>query len=183
MTTMYATASDLASFLQRDVDTATATLVLTKMSALFDARARTHWGGTVSTTYSKPGYGQIELVMPLGPLAAVSAVRVAGVTLTPGVDYAVIEQSVFRRSGFGIPWRFPPDLVEVDYTYGYATVSDDVAAAVLESAAAAYSSPDISVASESIDDYSVRSVAGTGGMTLSASAASLADWYAGPIIG
>lgn len=179
---MYATPSDLASFLQKDVDTATATLVLTKMSALFDTRARTHWGGTLATTYSKPGYGQIELVMPLGPLVAVTAVRVAGVTLTAGVDYAVIEQSVYRRSGFGIPWRFPPDLVEVDYTYGYAaSAPDDVAAAVLESAAAAYSSPDITVASESIDDYAVKSTPGTGGMSLSQSARDLADFYAGPV--
>lgn len=179
--TMYATPSDLASFLQQDVDAATATLALTKMSALFDLRSRTHFGGTLSTTYSKPGYGQIELVMPLGPLVAVSAVRVAGVTLTAGVDYTVIEQSLYRRSGFGIPWRFPPDLVEVDYTYGYATVPDDVIAAVLESAGAAYMAPDITVASEAIDDYSVRSVPRTGGMSLSESAAALADFYAGPV--
>jgi hypothetical protein len=179
--TMYATPSDLAGFLQKDVDTYTATLVLTKMSALFDARSRTHFGGTLSTTYSKPGYGQIELVMPLGPIVAVSAVRVAGVTLTANVDYAVIEQSLYRRSGFGIPWRFPPDLVEVDYTYGYATVPDEVIAVVLESAGAAYASPDITVASESIDDYTVRSTPGTGGMTLSQSARDLADFYAGPV--
>jgi hypothetical protein len=179
--TMYATPSDLASFLQKDVDTSTATLVLTKASAVLDYRARTHWGGTVATTYSKPGTGAPELVMPLAPLVAVSAVRVAGVTLTAGSDYTVIEQSVFRRFGFGIPWRYPPDLVEVDYTYGYAAVPDEVVAAVLETAAAAYQSPDISVRNESIDDYSYRIEPNTGGMQLSPFAAWLADSYAGPV--
>lgn len=178
---MYATPSDLASLLQQDVDTATATLVLTKASAMFDARARTHWGGTLSVTYSKPGRGAIELVMPLGPLVAVSAVRVAGVTLTPGTDYTVIEQSLYRRTGFGIPWRYPPDLVEVDYTYGYAgTVPDDVAAVVLETAAAAYANP-VKASRESIDDYMVQYGPAIGGMSLSASARELADWYAGPV--
>ncbi|MFL6112049.1 MAG: hypothetical protein ACJ786_11950, partial [Catenulispora sp.] len=100
---MYATVADLASFLKQDLDTSTATLALTKASALFDQRSRTHFGNSVSTTYSKPGTGRTEIVMPLGPLIAVSAVRVAGVTLTVGSDYTVIEQSVFRRMGFGIP--------------------------------------------------------------------------------
>jgi|SRR6185369_13919741 len=181
---MYATPSDLAGYLQQDVDTFTATLALTKVSQLFDTRARTHWGGTLSTTYSKPGYGQIELVMPLGPLVAVSAVRVAGVTLTAGVDYTVIEQSVYRRSGFGIPWRFPPDLVEVDYTYGYpGTVPDDVAAVILESAAAAYSNPQ-AVSREQIDDYAVSYGSGaatSGGLGLTQAARDLADFYAGPV--
>jgi hypothetical protein len=180
---MYATPSDLASYLQQDLDTATATLVLTKASALFDARSRSHFGGTLSATYTKPGNGQIELVMPLGPLVAVSLVQVAGVTLTAGVDYTVIEQSLYRRSGFGIPWRFPPDLVEVDYTYGYATIPDEVAAAVLESAAAAYSNPQ-AVSREQIDDYAVSYGAGAamaGGMGLTQSARELADFYAGPV--
>ena len=178
---MYASVADLASFLQQDVDTSTATLVLTKASALFAARARTSFGGVASTTYSKPGYGAIELVMPFGPLVAVSAVRVAGVTLTAGTDYTVIEQSVYRRQGFGVPWKFPPDLVEVDYTYGFASVPDEVAGAVLETAAACYKSPDVSTRNESIDDYAYRAEPNTGGMALSANARDLADWYAGPV--
>lgn len=180
--TMYATPSDLASFLQQDLDTATATLVLTKVSGLFDSRARTHWGGTASTTFAKPGYGKRELVMPYHPLVAVSAVRVAGVTLSTS-DYAVIEQSVFRRIGFGVPWRYPPDLVEVDYTYGYpGTVPDDVASAVLESAALAYSNPSGAMR-EQIDDYTVQYQSGPeGGLRLTNAARELADAYAGPLI-
>jgi hypothetical protein len=179
---MYATVADLASFLKQEVDNSTATLALTKASALFDQRSRTHFGSSVSTTYSKPGTGRTEIVMPLGPLIAVSAVRVAGVTLTAGSDYTVIEQSVFRRMGFGIPWRFPPDLVEVDYTYGYTgTIPDDVAAAVLETAAAAYQSPDLTTVSEQIDDYRIQTAPNMGGMRLTSFALELADWYAGPV--
>jgi hypothetical protein len=179
----YASASDLASFLKQDVDTATATLALTKATALFDQRSKSHWGGTVSTTYSKPGSGCAEIIMPFAPLVAVVQVRINSVVLTVGTDYKVIEQSLYRRNGWGLRSNFPPDLVEVDYTYGYATVTDDVAAAVLETAAAAYSAPDITVMSEAIDDYSVRTAPRTGGMTLSESAAALADWYAGVLVG
>jgi hypothetical protein len=180
----YASVSDLASFLKQDLDTATATLALTKATALFDQRAKSHWGGTVAITYSKPGVGSTEIVMPYAPLVAVSAVRINGVTISLGFSgYTVIEQSLFRQVGFGIPWRFPPDLVEVDYTYGYPTVTDDVAAMVLESAAAMYMSPDVSTRNESIDDYSVRAEPDTGGASLSKSAKELADWYAGVLVG
>jgi hypothetical protein len=179
----YPTPADLASFLKYDVDTATATLALTKIVGLFEARAKSHWGGTLSTTYSKPGSGCAEIIMPHAPLVTVVQVRINGVVLTVGTDYKVIEQSLYRRNGWGLRSNFPPDLVEVDYTYGYATVTDDVAAAVLESVAAAYSAPDITVMSEAIDDYSVRTAPRTGGMTLSESAAALADWYAGVLVG
>jgi hypothetical protein len=84
--------------------------------------------------------------------------------------------------GFGIPWRFPPDLVEVDYTYGYTgTIPDDVAAAVLETAAAAYQSPDLTTVSEQIDDYRIQTAPNMGGMRLTSFALELADWYAGPV--
>lgn len=181
--TAYATPSDLQTFMRTTVDSAAATLILAKMSALFDNKARSHWGGTVSITYSKPGTGATELVMPYAPLVAVAQVRINGVVLTAGSDYKVIEQSVYRLMGFGIPWRFPPDLVEVDYTYGYATVTDDVVGAILESAAMAYNNPDPSVISESIDDYSVKTSVNTGGLRLSPGAEDLAAWYAGSLVG
>jgi hypothetical protein len=178
--TMYATPGDLASFLQKDLDAATATLVLTKATALFDQRSRSHWSGAVATTYSKPGTGAFELVMPFAPLVTVSAVRVKGVAIT---DYTTIGQSLYRRIGFGSWYSFPPDLVEVDYTYGYPTVTDDVAAAVIETAALAYQSPDLSTVAEAIDDYSAKYAVNIGGMKLSDSAAALADWYAGALVG
>jgi hypothetical protein len=72
--------------------------------------------------------------------------------------------------------------VEIDYTHGFVSVPDDVKGAVLESAAAAYSSPDVTVKSESIDDYSVSSAANSGGVMLSPAAMQLADYYAGVLV-
>lgn len=178
----YASASDLASLLQQDVDTATATLALTKATALFDQRSRSHWGGTLTTTYSKARSGEPEIILPFAPLTAVSQVRINGVVITP-TYYTVIEQSVYRRIGWGRWSAYPPDLVEIDYSYGYAAVTDDVAAAVLETAAAAYLHPDPAVVAETIDDYSYKSAPNLGGMSLTPSAAALADWYAGALVG
>lgn len=178
----YASASDLASFLKQDVDTATATLALTKATALFDQRSKSHWGGTLTTTYGKARSGEAEIVLPFAPLVAVSQVRINGVVVTP-TYYTVIEQSVYRRIGWGRWSAFPPDLVEIDYSYGYATVTDDVAAAVLETAGAAYQSPDLTTISETIDDYTYRLAPNMGGMALTPSAAALADWYSGALVG
>jgi hypothetical protein len=178
---MYATVAELASFIKQDVDTSTATLDLQLLSELFAKRAHTRFEST-ATTYAKAGVNAFEIILPFQPLIAVQAVRINGVTLTPVVDYTVIAPSVYRRAGFG-RWRsFPPDLVEIDYTHGYTTVPDDVKGAVLESAAAAYISPDITTQSESIDDYSAKTMPNSGGVMLSPAAELLADYYAGALV-
>jgi len=175
---MYATPSELASFLKEDVDTSTATLALQVASELFAKAAHTRWEST-ATTYSQPGVNAFEIVLPFAPVIAVSAVRIAGVAVT---DYTVIAGAVYRRLAFGNWWRFPPDLVEVDYTHGYTSVPDDVKGAVLETAATAYISPVASIVSESIDDYAVKSAPNIGGIMLTPSAASLAAFYAGVLV-
>jgi hypothetical protein len=175
---MYCTVAELASFLKQDVDTSTATLAIQVCSELFAKRAHTRFESTAAT-YSQPGVNAFEIVLPFQPLIAVSAVRIKGVAVT---DYTVIGPAVYRRMGFGNWWAFPPDLVEVDYTHGYTTVPDDVKGAVLESAGAAYQSPDITTVSESIDDYTVRSSANAGGIQLSPAAYDLAAYYAGVLV-
>lgn len=175
MSVMYATVSDLASYLKQDIDTATATLALQGASALFTTRAATAFT-PVAVTYEVAGLGYAQLHLPFRPIISVTAIRVAGQVVT---DYTRIKSVLYRLAGFGTPGQFPPDLVEVDLTHGFAAVPDDVRFAVLESAGAAYSSPDVTVQSESIDDYSVSSAAGTGGMSLSQGAKDLADLYRG----
>lgn len=182
MSVMYATVAELASFLQKDLDTATATLALQTASQLFSTRANTMFNST-TVTYQTEGLGYRQLQLPFRPVTAVSAVRIVNPntgtqTIT---DYARIKTVLYRLIGFGVPGAFPPDMVEVDLTYGYATVPDDVKGVVLETAAAAYQGPDITVASESIDDYSVKMAANTGGMSLSPAAVALADLYRGTI--
>ena len=184
---MYCTVADLASFLKQDLDTSTATLAIQLTSELFAKRAHTRFESTAAT-YSQPGLNQFQIVLPFQPLIAVSAVRITpfnGTSYSPATtvtDYSVIGPSVYRKLGFGNWWRFPPDLVEIDYTHGYTTVPDDVKGDVLESAAAAYISPDISTRNERIDDYSYRAEPNTGGASLSPNAMLLADFYAGALV-
>lgn len=179
MSVMYATVAELASYLQQDVDTSSATLALQTTSQLFSTRANTMFTAT-TVTYQTQGTGRRQLWLPYRPVTAVSAVRIindAGtITIT---DYRRIKNVLHRLAGFGTPCAYPPDLLEVDLTHGYSTVPDDVKGAVLESAGAAYSSPDITIKSESIDDYSVTSAANSGGVMLSPAAEKLADWYRG----
>jgi hypothetical protein len=177
----YATASELASYLKQDVDTSTAVLALQVTSQLFSARANTMFAPT-TVTYQAEGRGYRQLWLPYRPVTAVSAVRVindAGTTTI--TDYRRIKSVLYRLAGFGTPCAYPPDLLEVDLTHGYATVPDDVKGAVLESAGAAYSTPDTTVKSESIDDYSYSSAANSGGVMLSPAAATLADLYRGTL--
>lgn len=178
---MYATAAELASFLQQDVDTSTATLALTIASDLFADRAGVRFEAT-STTYSVPstdGTANYRVYLPHTPVTAVSAVRVNGVAIT---DYTRIGNVLYRLIGFGFRWAFPPDLIEVDYTHGETVVPDKVKGVVLETAGTIYSSPDITVVSESIDDYSVRTSPTAGGFQLSPAAKDLADWYRGALV-
>jgi hypothetical protein len=179
---MYATASELASYLQKDVDTSSATLVLTIASDVFASRAGTRFEAT-TTTYSVPstdGTANYRIYLPHTPVTAVSAVRINGTAVT---DYERIGSVLYRLIGFGYRWAFPPDLVEVDYTHGYTTVPDDVKGAVLETAAQAYEIPVGAVVSESIDDYAVRYATTAGGLQLPQSAAAVAASYRGVLVG
>jgi hypothetical protein len=177
---LYASTSDLEAYLQQTVDSTTATLVLQVTSALFTTRAATAFLPT-TTTYQVEGHGWSRIRLPYRPIISIQAVRIVtatGVTTTV-TDYTRIKQTLYRLAGWGVRCAFPPDMVEVDLTHGFAAVPDDVKGAVLESAAAAYSSPDITVKSESIDDYSVSSAANTGGVMLSPAAETLAELYRG----
>jgi hypothetical protein len=171
----YATASELASYIQSDVDTSTAVLLLQLASAEFNNEADTSFT-PITTTWSEAGNGSYVMTVPWRPITAVTAVRIAGVVVT---DYTRIKQRFYRLGGWGSPWAFPPDLVEIDLTYGYAAVPDEVKGAVLETAASAYQQPTGEIAAESIDDYRVRYNASAGGVQLTPSAKDLATGYRG----
>jgi hypothetical protein len=182
---MYASVAELASFLKQDLDTSTATLAIQVCSELFARRAHTRFEST-ATTYSQPGTNAYQIVLPFQPLIAIQQIRITpfggSAQILATTEYSVIGPSVYRRIGFGNWFRFPPDLVEIDYTHGYVTVPDDVKGAVLESAGAGYMNPDITTKSESIDDYSVSSAPNSGGYMLSPFAQSIADYYAGVLV-
>lgn len=182
MSVMYATPSELASFLQKDIDASTAALALQTASQLFSTRADTMFTPT-SITYQTEGFGYRQLKLPFRPIISVAEVRIinqfSGTLVI--TDYSRIKTVLYRLIGFGVPGMFPPDMVEVDLVHGLATAGDDVKGAVLETAAAAYQGPDITVAAEAIDDYSIKMAPNTGGMSLSPAAAMLADLYRGTI--
>jgi hypothetical protein len=178
---MYANVGELASYLQKDVDTSSATLAIQVASQLFSTRANTMFLPT-TVTYQVIGQGYWQLYLPFRPIVSVSAVRIIGTSGTLTItDYTRIKSVLYRLIGFGVPGAFPPDMVEVDLIHGYAAVPDDVKGAILESAGAAYSSPDITVASESIDDYSIKSAANAGGVSLTPAASTLATLYRGTL--
>lgn len=171
----YATATELAGRLQKDLDTYSANQVLTLSSALLDREAETTWTPTTvtwSTTYAN---GCTELELPFKPISAVSAVRVNGVAVT---GWVLRGNTIYRVAGFGYRWAYPPDQVDVDLTYGYAAATDDVKAAVIEIAGQAYEVPNGAIVSETIDDYAVR-YATSGGLRMTEMAESLAAGYRG----
>lgn len=148
----YATASELASHLQKDLDTASADLALTNATALFIAETGGVTFASAAATYSGPGTGARELELA-GPVTAVAEVRINGVAVS---DVTRIGNILYRPARFGASSAFPPDVVEVDYTAGHASVPDDVKLAVLQLAGELYDNPHGAVQrSEQIDDYSV----------------------------
>lgn len=175
---LYATASELASYLQKDLDTSSATLVLTIASGRFAYEADTAFSATTVTWSTQGGPGTC-LELPFKPVTAVSAVRLNGATIT---GWTLRLNTLYRLVGFGTWFAFPPEQVDVDLTYGYTTVPDAVKGAVLETAGQAYDIPVGVVISETIDDYAVRYATG-GGLQLTKSAADLAASYAGVLTG
>ncbi len=174
---MTVTVSDLASFLQRDLDTSTATLALALAVATIEGEAGVKFSATtvtyVTTSTSSP------IVLPFAPVTAVSAVRVAGVTIAPA-QYTVIGPLVFRPGGFGNLNSSLPDRVEVDLTHGYTDVPTDLKGAVLEVGGTAYTNPEV-LARAQIDDFAESRTAG--GFELTPGARAACERYRMPAFG
>lgn len=171
----YATTEQLAGYLQQDVDTYTATLVLQMASGAFSQAANTWWEPTAAT-YTRLGTTCTAIKLPYRPVTSVSQVRINGVVVT---GWTLRKNILYREAGFGTSLSTIPDEVEIDLIHGYQTPTDDVVGAVLEVGGAGYSVPVSAVAGESIDDYQVRYTAAGGGIQLTESAARLAEQYRG----
>jgi hypothetical protein len=148
---IYATAAELAGYLQQDLDTYSATQALTLASAEFSRVADTVFAAT-SVTWSTIGDGCVVLEIPYNDVTAVSAVRVNSVAIT---GWTLRLGVLYRAAGFGYAYAWPPYQVDVDLTYGQTSVPDDAKLAVLEIAGGTYEHPE-GWTSESIDDYTVR---------------------------
>jgi hypothetical protein len=173
----YATATELAGKLQKDLDAYSADQVLTLASALFSREADT-WFAPITATYTTLGTPCPSIDLPFRPISAVTAVRINGVAIT---GWTLIKRTLWRPQGFGTSCAIPPDKVEIDLTHGEATAPDDVKAEVLEVAGQAYDIPVGALVAESIDDYAVKYATTGGGLQLTPSARELARMYRGTL--
>lgn len=175
----YATATELAGYLQKDLDTYSANQALTLVSGEFARVAGVPFSAT-TVTYFTGGTSSATLRLPYRQVTAVSAVRLNSIVITGVTLYG--GSTLYRALGFGDAYATPPDLVEVDLTYGYTTVPDDVKAAVLESAAAVYETP-LPIRSETVGAYSVTYAGDNiGGPRLSPGAEQTALSYRIPVV-
>lgn len=128
----YATADELATLLGIPVDTGRMNAALQRASARFDREARTTFAHTAATFTDTPR-GVLHIRPPRRPLVSVESVTINGGTaLVAGTDYELVDGVLYRSCGWGEVCVFPPDEVDVNYTYGYAVCPDDVKGEVLE---------------------------------------------------
>lgn len=148
----YALETELASYLQKDLDTASATLALALATGEFVRRARRRWAATADTYTTTATYAT-SLALPFRDVTAITALKINGVSTA--VDYTLRHDTVFRELGFGDPYTWPPQEITVEFTYGETTIPDDVKLAVLGCAGELYENP-TGVVSETIDDYRIQ---------------------------
>lgn len=173
----YATATELAGYLGQDVDTYTANQALTLASGSFSQAAQV-WFEPQSVTYTTTGTVGTSIRLPFRPARSVSAVRINGVAVT---GWTLVKNTLYRAAGFGTACKTPPDVVDIDLMHGEDDPTDDVKAAVIETAATAYSQPVGALLDERIDDYEIRFAAVGGGVELTGSAQKLAAQYRGTL--
>lgn len=164
MSDMLASPSDLASLLQQDVDTATATLLIEAATGIVQTIAGqriVEVVGDVVVLDLEACDNSLWLDLPQRPVTAVTTVLV-GATPVAGTDYTVqlSRGRLWRRTG----WRLAttgswlaPSTVTVTYTHGYPAGDQRLQAArqaVLSLAASAYVNPS-GATREQIDDYQV----------------------------
>lgn len=133
---MLATATELAGYMQQDLDTNSATQALTLASGMFEDEADTKFSVT-SATYTVEGYGQQQISLPRRPVVAIQSVTVGGAAVS---DYQAIGGELYRLVRWGGFSTYASPVV-VTYTYGYAAPPDDVKLAVLFMAAQLYDNP------------------------------------------
>lgn len=133
-----ATPTELAGFLQQDLDTYSATQALDVASQAI----RDHCGWTISeetvTDKVLDSYGEHSIWLPTLLLTAVGSVVEKGTTLTVVTDYDWTSYGRLIRSG---RWPNEARSVTVTYTHGYAIVPDSVKGICLAAAARRYQNP------------------------------------------
>lgn len=165
MADMLATPEDLASLLQKDIDTASATLALEISTAVVQGAAGgqriVQVAGDVMATI---GTTEQYLRLPQWPVTSISAVTIDGVALTAGAPgsggdtYRLVGD---RRLWRGCGWQTycgEPSAVGFTCTHGYAAGRQELQlgrGAALSLARGLFIAADGTVVREQIDDYAV----------------------------
>lgn len=159
----FATASDFATFIQRDLtaeDTATAEYLLNQSTAAVVSYTGQKFSVVANDiTRVKVDRGKVRL--PQAPVTAVTAVKDTNgnpVTFTWHIGQTIDVSTQVPDSWAWEPYRNGLQYVDVTYTHGYAAIPPDVVAVVLQMAARAFGSPgaESGMQQESITNYSYQ---------------------------
>lgn len=159
MADMLATPTDLAALLQRDVDTASATLALEVCTAVVQAAAGQRIVRVVDDAVTLPGGTDRYLRLPERPVVSVASVTLDGTLLTAGTasgTYRVSGNALYIEDGW-LPDCSAPSDVAVVYTHGYAAGDQRLQLGrgmSLSLARGLFTNPDGTIR-EQIDDYAV----------------------------
>jgi hypothetical protein len=149
------TPSELASFLQMDLDTASAVLVIEMATGKIQAACGQRIIGATTTALIDVDFCDWGpwLSLPQSPVRSVATVLIDGVAVT---DYLVRMQKLYRVVGWNSSASAPTQ-VSVTYTHGYPAGAQGLQLArdmCLGLAGAGYGNPSAAQA-EQIDDYRV----------------------------
>jgi hypothetical protein len=136
----FATPTELAGFLQQDLDTYSATQALDVASKAI--RDHCGWEITQQTgaVITLDGNCEGSLWLPSMLVTAVSSVVEDGTTLTVGTQFDWTSYGKLIRVGRA--WTWKPRSVVVTYTHGYATAPDSVKGVCLAAAGRRYQNPE-----------------------------------------
>lgn len=164
MADMLITLEELASYLQEDVDTATATLAIETATALVQAATSQrliYVADDVITLYLDEYDTSHWLELPELPVSAVGPVQIGTLPVTDWVT-DLSRGRLYRlwtwRSRIVYPSVWAPTQVTITYTHGWQAGARELEfarSACLVAAAGVYSNPGVALR-EQIDDYAVQ---------------------------
>jgi hypothetical protein len=156
---LLATPADLASLLQRDVDTASATLALEVSTSVVQAAAGQRIVRATTTDGMVWGGSDRTLMLPERPVISVASVTYGGSLLTQGTasgTWRIAPDGIWRDLGWA-ECAGEPSPVLVTWTHGYQVTDQEIQlgrGAALSLARGLFNNPDGTIR-EQIDDYAV----------------------------
>lgn len=159
MADQLATPADLASLLQQDVDTASATLAIEVSTAVVQAAAAQRIMRATTTDAIVWGGTDTALILPERPVVSVASVSYGGSLLAQGTasgTWRLTRNGIWRDIGW-TECAAEPSPVTVTWTHGYLATDQEIQLArgvCLSLARGLFSNP-TGVTREQIDDYAV----------------------------